>query len=832
LADRAGRPPLADESQLEAMNRVLRIAVHHRNLLAPEAFQAIAEALGSSFPLDCLAVVVPEPGAKRLYAVSLAQGGRPLPPFGACFPDRVEETVLKSGVIKVVDDARAAVADEISVAWGFLAYVIVPIRLRRWGFESSPLANGDGDDAPIVGKLIAAFREAGRASPAPLDLLIHVAELFGETFERSLELTRARRLATILETSGDGMLAWDQDGKITDVNRSAARMTGATRESLLGRHIHDVLDLESVGRAARPALSEERAHACRTTLTPLVPETSQPSPIPVSVTMSSVVDDPLVAMHALIRDDSHLIAAERDAAIHLSRVRELEKELRAILDNAPLIIFRLDPETGALKYLNRHAERSLGVPMSEAMSTSNFLRVVHNDAQGVALFDAAVAKARVGELSPPYETRLRWANREITVRGTIYPLRDERHVVAIEGILADVSAEHAARARAVQADRLSSLGLLAASVAHEVNNPAAFMLLGLGNLGRMLHDLEARAGGGEDRIEAARELVGELRDAVERIIGIVRGLRVFARPPGEEVSASADVNDVVESALSLARGQIMERAKLVKGLADDMPRAAIDAGRLGQVIVNLLVNASQAIGKNAPDAKITVQTHATDDAETIEITVSDTGEGIPPENLARIWAPFFTTKAAETGTGLGLSISREIIESAGGGISVESLLEESDHAARGTTFRIRLPTTIRRTDTRSSEPDRGSKARTSVSVRRRVLIVDDDVALAQALLEEIGRYHDVEVLHGGQSVLEALSTRRFDAILCDLRMEGMSGEALYDVVRERHPSQARAFIFMSGIGFVPEVERFLVTSGRPFLHKPFAVSAALELIAS
>src|SRR5262249_45091664 len=150
-------------------------------------------------------------------------------------------------------------------------------------------------------------------------------------------------------------------------------------------------------------------------------------------------------------------------------------------------------------------------------------------------------------------------------------------VIAIEGILADVSAEHAARARAVQADRLSSLGLLAASVAHEFNNPASFMLLALGNMERILEGL--RTPSDDARIAGAHELLSELRDSLDRIVRIVRVLRVFASPSREDPSLSVDVNDVVESALSLARGRIMERADLVKELEPDVPPVVMDSGR-------------------------------------------------------------------------------------------------------------------------------------------------------------------------------------------------------------------------------------------------------------
>ena len=836
-------PMLDREQQLEAMNRVLRIAAHDNNLLRRETFEALARVLASYFPLDCLAVVVPEQDGKRLYAACLAEGGRALPPFGARFPDRHEnETVLRTGVIKLVDDTRDA-DDQIAIHWGFLSYAILPIRRRLWTFDRARMdAPPYTENDPIVAKLIVAFRETGYATKAPIDLLVLLSELFGETFERSLELTRERRLAMILETSGEAMLAWDNEGNVTDANFAAASMTGATREALIGTSIAKMLDVEGI-RRERSTFPDgsESTRALRTTLT-RIGDRSDPGflvkneertfaeSLPVSVTMSSVEDDPLVAMHALLRDDSHLVAAEREAQLHFTRVKELEKELRAILDNAPLIIFRLEPKTLALKYLNRHAERSLGVPMSEALSTPDFLRAVHRDRDALHAFDAAVELARSGDVSPPYEARLQWNENEIAVRGTIYPLRDESEVIAIEGILADVSAEHAARARTVQADRLSSLGLLAASVAHEINNPASFMLLGLGNMGRLLDNLQLQTDNSD--IGYARELLRELRDSLDRIVRIVRDLRVFASPSRDDLSLAVDVNEVVESALSLARGRIMERADLVKQLDDDMPLVMMDAGKLGQVVVNLLVNATQAIPKDGIQAKIAVETRASEDF--VEIIVADTGTGIPKENLQRIWTPFFTTKSMEMGTGLGLSISREIIERAGGEIRVESRVTHSDDGPRGSRFVIKLPAAAptRRPVPEASEPHGASSAVLPMTTpRRKVLIVEDERPLAQALVDEYGRFHDVSVAYHGDLAIELLEQRPFDVVLCDLRMPGMSGEALYRHICERNPPQAGAFIFMSGIGFVPEVERFLAASGRPVLHKPFAPKAALDLIA-
>jgi signal transduction histidine kinase/CheY-like chemotaxis protein len=477
-------------------------------------------------------------------------------------------------------------------------------------------------------------------------------------------------------------------------------------------------------------------------------------------------------------------------------------------------------------YLNHCAERLLGVPTEEALASPCFLRDLHVDPEATASYEDAVNLARVGMRSSPYEARL--ATRSgpaITARCTIYPLIGKgEEVVAIEGTLIDVSTEHAARTRLIQADRLSTLGTLAAGVAHEINNPAAFILLGLDMMARMLDGPGVEIGAGVS--EQVHHMLSELRDSTRRIVDIVRDLRMFARAPGGTRRIAVDVNRTVESALSLTRGQIIERARVVRDLGD-VPPVLIDEGRLGQVLVNLLVNASQAIPRNAPGEPAVTVTTRSEDGRTVEIEVRDTGAGIPPEIIDRIWDPFFTTKEPGAGTGLGLSISREIIERSGGRIYVESPIE-GEEPPRGARFVIVLPAARGAGD--SSIPPVPSTPPRSIRSGVRVLVVEDEGPLARALAEEIGRVHETRVVPSAAEALAALQKDVFDVIVCDMRMPGMSGEALYEKILADKPEVARRFVFMTGVGFGAEIERFLSHSGRPVLEKPFSAEDALLVI--
>ncbi len=227
-------------------------------------------------------------------------------------------------------------------------------------------------------------------------------------------------------------------------------------------------------------------------------------------------------------------------------------------------------------------------------------------------------------------------------------------------------------AQLIEADRLASLGTLAAGVAHEINNPLSYVLLNL--------DLVIREAKGEG------ESVPRLREAragVERVRLIVQDLKSFSRGNTDR-KVPVDVRRVLDSTLEIAANEIRHRAELVRDFRD-VPPVLADASRLGQVFLNLLVNAAQAmIEGDASRQELRVAT-STDAAGRAVIEIADTGAGIAPENLERIFDPFFTTKPVGVGTGLGLSICRTIVTALGGDITVES------ERGRGTTFRVVLP---------------------------------------------------------------------------------------------------------------------------------------------
>jgi signal transduction histidine kinase len=237
------------------------------------------------------------------------------------------------------------------------------------------------------------------------------------------------------------------------------------------------------------------------------------------------------------------------------------------------------------------------------------------------------------------------------------------------------AAREAMQTQLERAERLASLGTLAAGVAHEINNPLAYVLT---NLEFALSRL-AESGAPKEDLEA----LAEARDGAARVRDVVRGLRAFSRP-GAGRRGPADAGAELEAALRLASNDIRRRARLETSL-QPVPRVVSGDHELGQVFLNLLLNAAQAIPEGRAGENVVRVEAGTDSAGWARISVQDSGVGIPPEVQRRIFEPFFTTKPLGTGTGLGLAIAHSIVVAAGGRIEVES------EAGRGATFRVLLP---------------------------------------------------------------------------------------------------------------------------------------------
>ncbi|MDX9720184.1 MAG: PAS domain S-box protein [Myxococcota bacterium] len=387
----------------------------------------------------------------------------------------------------------------------------------------------------------------------------------------------------------------------------------------------------------------------------------------------------------------------------------------------------------------------------------------------------------------------------------------------------DLSESHELRARLAQADRLSSMGLLAAGVAHEINNPLSYVMY---NLQSSLEDLRSLAkqpplpwpsSAGLPLLDVEKRME-EAYEGAQRIHAIARGLGSFSRVECDE-PGPIYVSRAVDIAVNMARNELKYRARLQLDHAKT-PAVMASEGRLAQVILNLLINAAHAIDEgDADNNQIGVVTRHEGDSVTIRI--SDTGSGIRPEDLARIFEPFFSTKVSGKGSGLGLAISKGIIESYGGSIAVASEL------GKGTQFCIRLPMI---TELPEKPKETSSEVQHDIPTGR-VLIIDDEEPLRNAMRRML-RGNTLVLAGSAEEAMTILRDERdFDVILCDMMMPHMSGMEFHQWLCSTIPELGPRLIFITGGSFTPRVLEYLGKVDNIRIEKPFDVTNFKKIVA-
>jgi len=416
----------------------------------------------------------------------------------------------------------------------------------------------------------------------------------------------------------------------------------------------------------------------------------------------------------------------------------------------------------------------------------------------------------------------------------------------IHASIRDETEKRASLAHLAQADRLSSMGMLAASVAHEINNPLAYVLT---NLELLATDLPALVAAIARCTSALHERVGEptfarvigtsldglgalqLGDVVDRatealqgtrrICDVVKGLRTFSRV--EQVERSrVDIERAVSSAIAMAQNEIRYRARLVTEFRS-VPKVWASEGKLSQVLLNLLINAAHAFEDADPSgALITMKTWV--DGDSVCIGVDDNGRGIAPDNLARVFEPFFTTKGVGKGSGLGLAICRELVAELGGALTVTS------QVGVGSAFLVRLPAAAPARDSDAVRPEHAPPA--AAVTRARVLVIDDEPSIRGALSRLLRGAHDVVAVGSGAEA-KALITAdpAFDVILCDVMMPGMTGMEFHAWLVGRDSALAARVVFVTGGAFTPKAADYLERVAAPRLDKPFDSATVRQVVA-
>ena len=363
----------------------------------------------------------------------------------------------------------------------------------------------------------------------------------------------------------------------------------------------------------------------------------------------------------------------------------------------------------------------------------------------------------------------------------------------------------------LQAEKMAALGHTISGVAHELNNPLATILSWAERLSSQPLDEKTRRG--------LAVILGES----ERAARIVRNLLTFARKR-QSTRAMVDVNQVVRETLALrAYEQRVSNIRLIEALASGLPPVFADGHQIKQILLNLVINAEQAMLSSHGRGTLVVRTWFDQARGCVLIEINDDGPGVPAEVQSRIFDPFFTTKEVGKGTGLGLSVAYALAKEHAGRIWLRS------EGGAGTSFCVELPVTMPAAEPAAGQPSAQSPVALESFKGTRVLVVEDEPALAMAVSEAlVDAGFVVDRAGDGEEGLTRLADQSYDLIVCDLKMPRIDGMQFYRAMAAATPSLARRVIFVTGDVAGTDAERFLGETGCLWLSKPFRLGDLLR----
>ena len=620
----------------------------------------------------------------------------------------------------------------------------------------------------------------------------HLARL-NANLEEALEWQRQ-----IFEGSRDAVFLSDESGRFVAVNRAAEELTGFSRAELLAMSIpdlHEESDLAAYRDFHRRIFDGERI------LSEAPVRRKDGGKVDVEFNNSLVVITGGRLMHTVGRD----VTERRRAA---EALRASESRYRALFENAAEGIIAIEPETGRLLFFNPALCAMFGYTAEE------FGKLTLADIHPKAALERIREEIRTMASGRPLaSSALPCVRKDGTAfaadaRGSLIETDGRK---AVFGFFTDVTARVSLEEQLRQAQKMEAIGQLAGGVAHDFNN---LLTVISGNCDLLLSETPAA--------DPRRAALADIRAAGERAANLTRQLLAFSRKQILEPKL-VDVNEVVEGIGKMLRRLIGEDVTLATDLAADPSWAKVDPGQLEQVVMNLAVNARDAMPRGG---RLTIRTRTVapaganpdDTARTrsrprLAISISDTGAGIPADVRPHLFEPFFTTKPSGKGTGLGLATVYGIVKQSGGDVEVES------EPGRGATFTVLLPALPAPRRARAS----GASLHGVPHGTETVLVVEDEDAVRRIVkiaLESTG-YRVIEARNGAEALAAARShPRRIQMLVSDVVMPEMSGREVAARVAEAHPGIR--ILYMSGYTDDAVVRHGIVDSGVAFLQKPFS----------
>lgn len=644
-----------------------------------------------------------------------------------------------------------------------------------------------------------------------MEKALEEARLNHEKAELALKNTRQQRarLGAVLEASADAIVTIDHRGDIQFWNPAAERLFGFPADEAIGQPLTAIIP-EPAQERYREALSAASLSRQGSRLQPHREQMARHrdgTPIPVEISLSQwSIDEDRFFFTAIIRNLSPRKAAE-------AALRESEDLHKTIVENSGdvMIVSRSD---GSIDYVSPSCSEVLGWTPAELLSQP--LQNVHPDDRDAVAKQTEAALQGTGCQGFEYRVQTR-TGEEHWVSHSWTPVEDHGGVSRVIGVIRNVTPRKAIEAERVRTEKLESLALLAGGIAHDFNNLLTAIIA---NIDLALLDVPEGSDGSE-----SRELLKDAALASQQAGLLTHRLQTFAKG-GTPLRSMGSLASVIADATQFSLSG--SRSRSVVDLPDDLWSASFDAGQISQVINNLIINADQAMPQGGDievlARNVTIgpkENTSLPAGEYVRIDVRDCGVGIPSENLALVFDPYFSTKQA--GTGLGLATSYSIIRAHGGGITVES------EVGAGTCFQVWLPAV-------QFEVSRSDSTQVILeSHEGRALVMDDEEAVRRVvgrMLRRLG--YEVDTAENGEEALAllqaaALRNESFSLAVLDLTIPGgHGGREVVEALGRVDPTVDR--IAMSGYSRDQILERYEEYGFDGALTKPFTVKDLQLLI--
>ena len=641
-----------------------------------------------------------------------------------------------------------------------------------------------------------------------------LSELYRLQTEERAARQRAEGLALIVESASDAIIGLDLDKVITYWNGAAERIYGWSAEEAIGRHISVIWPTSTPERARSASERLERVASGESLVNSITKrrhKSGRELDVQVSAFPLRDLDGRVVGIASTATDITDRLRAEaelRERAAHLQAVFASTRDQLVLLDT-----------TGRIVALNARASEAFFATRGQSPKPGDHYRDWLTPADHDA-FDSSMRRVLAGE-SFEYERAMQYGEETAWLDCAWSPVRlDTGEIGGAVTVVRNITQRKRTSEALMQAQKLESLAVLAGGIAHDFNN----LLVGiLGNAGLALMEVSPNS--------PARETLVAIETAGQRAAELARQMLAYSGR-GRFVVQQVDLSELVDEMLHLLRVSIGKGVRLQVNLPEGLPQVTADATQLRQVVMNLVVNASDAIGDRdgvvaletsvvAATRKMLAEEYLASDlppGRYLLLEVRDSGSGMEPETLKRIFDPFFTTKF--TGRGLGLAAVLGIIKGHQGAINVQTTPGE------GTTFRLLFPalTAAEEAPRQSTEPApwRGSGT---------VLVVDDE-ATVRAVTARALRAFGFETLEAedGLDGLEMFDRHRdvISAVVLDMTMPRMGGDELFLQIRKRDP--AARVILMSGYTEQDAASRFSDGELAAFIQKPFELATLRDTL--